>query len=555
MDWKPLILEWLKDARGSALLQAQKPNGSRYKLAALDKAIESIERNAETVEDVADLTKLPRVGEKTVAMLKQKIKKHCSHNSDTPLPMSMAPQPLLSSPSQPAKVLATEHSGQLYPFAPPPPPKKREYIPKYGSAPFHVLITMRLNEIDDPLAPGIGQSELQRLMKPRTAGVLDGAVSRPTPAVGMALKTLREHECVYLQNSRFFLDEPGRDLANRLILASGDPELTKKVQSHKDPNITGASAISTFENESETSSERSENGGTSYVVDEWPAGSFFVKLVIDNREVASKNDRTGLVNDLRTLGLDLDVQALSLGDCVWVAEHRRSGRRAVLDWILERKTLADLRASIHDGRYHDQKRRLARSTVPHVVYLIEYANNVANNEMFKENRKKFQTALSQTLVRSNFRLKMTRSQNETVQYIAKVTELLQKRYTDGALRVVVPNVAQFEASMSRARSDLVEHAVGIDFSAFHEALAKSKLRTIGETFRLMLRTIKGISPEKASAVQRVYPTPSHLRRAYLALNNEKDRRELVFKATQHHVRRQQLRLGLSEAIYDIWRTD
>lgn len=545
MDWKPLLLDWLREARAATLLQAQKPNGSRYKLGALDKAIESIECNTESVEDVADLTKLPHVGEKTVAMLKQRIEKHCTRNADTPLPASMAPQPLLCSPSQPPKVLASKKSGQMYPFAPPPPPKKREYIPKYGSAPYHVLITMRLNEIDDPLTPGIGQSELQRLMKPRTAGVLEGAVGRPTPAVGMALKTLREHECVYLQNSRFFLDDPGRDLADRLVLASGDPELTKKVQT----NAPKRRVV----DESELSAECSENSGTSYVVDEWPADSFIVKLVIDNREVASKNDRTGLVNDLRNLGLDLDVQSLSLGDCVWVAEHRRSGRRAVLDWILERKTLADLRASIHDGRYHDQKRRLARSTVPHVVYLIEFANNVTNNEMFKENRKKFQTVLSQTLVRANFRLKITRSQNETVQYIAKVTELLQRRYADNPLRVVVPNVAQFEASMSRARSELVGSAVAIDFSAFHEALAKSKMRTIGETFRLMLRTIKGISPEKASAIQRVYPTPSHLRRAYLALKDEKDRRELVFKATQHHVRRQQLRVGLSEAIYAVWR--
>lgn len=535
MDWKAQILEWLGELREQARVQAARPNGSRYKLSALDKAIDSISTNAETVADPKELTKLPRVGDKTVNQLSARIKKYCAQNN-VDLPPSLRPTDNLSGEAPPAKrVLSTALEGQSYPFAPPPPPqkkKKRDYIPKYGSAAYHVLTTMLLNELQDAASQqGIGQSELQRLMKPRVQNVLEGAVSRSTPAVGLALRTLCEHDCVYSKNSRYFLDDVGRDLGVRLLKASGE----------WDENLASCRVESP---EAVTMAE-------DYTVDQWLPGDFKTKLLVDNREVASKNDRAGLVNDLRGLGLDLDVQTLTLGDCVWVAEHR-SGRRAVLDWIVERKTLADLRSSIHDGRYHDQKKRLAKSTLTNIVYLVEFPNNIANNEMFKDNRRKFMTAMSQTLVKPNFHLKVTKSQNETVQYLARMTRLIDKIYTSQPLSVIVPKIDQFEESMGRARNDFPGRFLGIDYSAFHEGLTKSKLRTIGETFRLMLRTIKGVSAEKAMAIQRIYPTPAHLRRAYLAETSESARKNMIFHATRDCVKRQQIRAALSESICDVW---
>jgi len=43
----------------------------------------------------------------------------------------------------------------------------------------------------------------------------------------------------------------------------------------------------------------------------------------------------------------------------------------VLDYIIERKILNDLKSSIIDGRYKDQKSRLKASSLKKIYYLIE----------------------------------------------------------------------------------------------------------------------------------------------------------------------------------------
>lgn len=560
MDWKDYILEWLEDARKQAEVQAMRPNGTRYKLQAIERAASSVRENTTTVTDITDLKNLPRVGDKTLLTLKQKWANFLKKNPSFEKPPSFAAEDN-PKPSAPP-VLANQLAGQMYPFAPPPlevtaAKKKRSYIPKYGSAAYYALITMREYEAQSYVKQGIGQTELKRLMKNHTSEVLDGAVSGSTPSVGAALRSLQKNELVYTLNGRFFLETEGRDLANRLLRAAG-----KNVQTpEKRPSIRAGSLSPTRENsiatetsadgESENDDDSEEDRRVKYQTATWEPGTFKTKIVLDSREVASRQDRSGLSNDLRNKGLDIEVSPLSLGDCLWVAEHE-TGRRAVLDWIVERKTLADLRSSIHDGRFQEQKQRLAKSTVKNAVYLIEIANNAANSEMFKENKQKFLTAMSQTLVRHGFYLKLTRSQNETVQYLSQLTNLLEKKYADKPLTVVVPNISNFGPSMSEARNDLTGTHLAIDFSAFHEGLTKSKLRTIGDTFQLMLRTIKGVSPEKAMAIQREFPTPAHLMKAYEDASTEDDKQRLLNIVTQSCVRRQQVNVPLSDAIYRVW---
>lgn len=564
MDWKGYVLEWLEDARKQAEVQAMRPNGTRYKLQAIERAASSVRENTTKVTDITDLKNLPRVGDKTLLTLKQKWASFLKKNPSFEKPPSFAAEEN-PKPSAPP-VLANQLAGQMYPFAPPPlektaPKKKRNYIPKYGSAAYYTLITMREYEAQSYVKQGIGQTELKRLMKNHTSEVLDGAVSGSSPSVGTALRSLQNHELVYTLNGRFFLESEGRDLANRLLRAAG-----KDVQTpEKRPSIRAGSLSPTHSNsmtdnaniegdndgDNDGGDDSEEERSVKYQTATWEPGTFKTKIVLDSREVASRQDRSGLSNDLRNKGLDIEVSPLSLGDCLWVAEHE-TGRRAVLDWIVERKTLADLRSSIHDGRFQEQKQRLAKSTVKNAVYLIEIANNAANSEMFKENKQKFLTAMSQTLVRHGFYLKLTRSQNETVQYLSQLTNLLEKKYADKPLTVVVPNISNFGPSMNVARDDLPGAHLAIDFSAFHEGLTKSKLRTLGDTFQLMLRAIKGVSPEKALAIQREFPTPAHLMKAYEDSGSEDEKQRLLNIATQNCVRRQQVNLPLSDAIYRVW---
>lgn len=61
---------------------------------------------------------------------------------------------------------------------------------------------------------------------------------------------------------------------------------------------------------------------------------------------------------------------LKVGDVTWIAKLQ-DGTEYMLDWIVERKEVEDLVISIKDGRYKEQKFRLARCGIPHLVYLIE----------------------------------------------------------------------------------------------------------------------------------------------------------------------------------------
>ena len=82
------------------------------------------------------------------------------------------------------------------------------------------------------------------------------------------------------------------------------------------------------------------------------------------REVSSKTDRQYIQKHLRKLGVTVDVRMLPLGDVLWVVTRRAQEPQAsavdhaaewVCPFIVERKTAADLRSSITDTRYKEQK--------------------------------------------------------------------------------------------------------------------------------------------------------------------------------------------------------
>lgn len=50
---------------------------------------------------------------------------------------------------------------------------------------------------------------------------------------------------------------------------------------------------------------------------------------------------------------------------------RRQPEELVLPYVVERKRLDDLAQSIRGTRYHEQKHRLSRCGLPHVIYLAE----------------------------------------------------------------------------------------------------------------------------------------------------------------------------------------
>jgi len=95
-----------------------------------------------------------------------------------------------------------------------------------------------------------------------------------------------------------------------------------------------------------------------------------MKLVIDERETSLFDKCTSLTNGLGTTNTSttLSKRVLPLGDVLLLDKNDRE----IL--LFERKSLADLLASIKDGRYEEQSYRLIHSSglcPHHIVYVIE----------------------------------------------------------------------------------------------------------------------------------------------------------------------------------------
>lgn len=137
-----------------------------------------------------------------------------------------------------------------------------------------------------------------------------------------------------------------------------------------------------------------------------------IELVLDNRE-------HHLIEELKKNTIPFLVEQLQIGDILF----RQEGNTLLL---IERKTIADLKASICDGRGREQKARLLGSGTPteRIMYLIE-------GDITKVSGLPISTLLGSiinTQLRDNIKVYKTASLQESSLYISK---LLDKLTNDG----------------------------------------------------------------------------------------------------------------------------
>jgi ERCC4-type nuclease len=142
-------------------------------------------------------------------------------------------------------------------------------------------------------------------------------------------------------------------------------------------------------------------------------------ITIDARE-------TTLYNDITERDLDNYAEKIEI-----VSENLTQGDIHItyksLNYIFERKTLADLQASIVDGRYKEQKARLLSNiSQKYITYIIE-GDTVLSSNTYSKNKSMIQGAYLHTMFRDNIRILYTKNIMETATLILLISTKILDR--------------------------------------------------------------------------------------------------------------------------------
>lgn len=289
----------------------------------------------------------------------------------------------------------------------------------------------------------------------------------------------------------------------------------------------------------------------------WEPGSFSVRVIIDNREMKSQTERNFFGERLNAYSdIQAEVRPLGVGDTIWLAVHNTTGEEVVLGHVAERKRIDDLMSSIKDGRFHEQKYRLSRSGLKHVIYIVEEAPGVQVDSMLEA----VQTAISSTQVVNEFFLKRTAGVEDTVRYLARLTRQLSQLYCKKTLHVIPDHAIDRKTYLhllKHLQTTDPDTCYNISFAKFQSTCSKSGNLTVRDVYLRMLLTISGISWEKAIEIQKEFPTPQHLWKALYSeykANGEQAARELIMKQCSKNtqVSRKKIGKALSSKIAEIW---
>ncbi|KAG7009579.1 crossover junction endonuclease [Physcia stellaris] len=249
-------------------------------------------------------------------------------------------------------------------------------------------------------------------------------------------------------------------------------------------------------------------------------GTFTIQLLLDSREVRAKDDRDYIARELTKKGLNPITRALDLGDFFWVARtndptlltrYGEEGCEIALDYIVERKRLDDLIASVKDRRFHEQKFRLRRSGVKHVVYLIEDISLSAEHKARYHDM--VQTAIGETQVLDGYFVKRTLKLDDSIRYLARMTRLLQSLYENKPLLVIPTrhlDARTYLPFVTHLRATQPGTSYNVTYPAFKSLASKSDTTTLRDVYLKMLMCTRGLSGEKAIEVQKCWGTPRAL---------------------------------------------
>ncbi|EER17848.1 Crossover junction endonuclease MUS81, putative [Perkinsus marinus ATCC 50983] len=202
-------------------------------------------------------------------------------------------------------------------------------------------------------------------------------------------------------------------------------------------------------------------------------GSWEAVFLVDVRESA-------LLKELLALGIRAEARSLPITDFLWLMRRSSDGKELLLGVGGERKTWQDLSASIIDGRYDEQKYRLASkaTALRRIFYLIEgdvershgYAKTLPSATL--------RTALCHTRVIGGFGVVNTPSVRQSAKLLADMHNII-------------------------SRQPWVDEGNSTTYESFASSCAKTVGITIRDLTGAMLRQVPGCGAEATKALLEV----------------------------------------------------
>ncbi|EGV63003.1 Crossover junction endonuclease mus81 [Yamadazyma tenuis] len=589
-DVKQLVVDWLH-------AQFEDASNKGYQSALVfSRALVYVKQFVDPIKDPKTLKSIQNVGDKTVANFSKHLVSYCKTNGYK-VPESFDPE---------FNHFKRKETGESVEK----PKKKRklaQYVPRKRSGGYAILLALYFK---DKTRSGLKKHEIIDV----AAKYCDSSFnSNPSNndfySAWNSIKVLEKHELVSFTGRRtlWHITDEGIEVAKRLKVVEGlhsspinekvhvmsfdnglhvssDHSLSNStgielvsnpkdllapdwINSSKDmlpPDLLNSSPIKALPSPPKPTPPQPRHDSKKRLLNDikysiWYHDEYEVILIVDNREVRSRNDREYFENRFTTMGVKCEVRPLVVGDIAWIARHKKSGEEAILNTICERKRLDDLASSIKDGRFIEQKVRLTRSMMKRFYYLVEEGmSEISRLQNFTRN---LQTAQSMTMIFSNFQLKKFKTLDETTAFLASLTDVIKEVNTEKKQKLIVmkPRVIksqkQYGDIMEMFRHQFEERKYGSVYecchlySNFKESLAKSQMFTVKEMFLSMLLAIRGVSLERAQSIQQKFPTPKSLLDFFTANPNDAT---ILSKAFTHEFGNKKIGKALSQKVYDIW---
>jgi len=242
-----------------------------------------------------------------------------------------------------------------------------------------------------------------------------------------------------------------------------------------------------------------------------------IELVVDNRE-------RELITLLTKHNISHKVDTLDLGDIIFKSDDE-------IVFVIERKTLNDLKASICDGRLREQKARLMSNfEKSRIMYLIEGRVSTAfDGAISGMSISTILGSIINTLLRDDLKVYKTNSIEESVIFIQRLLE----KFT-----------SEFDVFFKESKP--------VDYVSTLKTQKKANM-TPSVWFVSQLALIPQVSTSIATEISTIYPSLISLVSAYQSVEDEKQREELIANIKQKNGRRigEKISKRVYEFVYNV----